>query len=712
MAVNRKAFVFLILGVFVSLPSFAFAESPDISKGQRSLLDWGLQIHALTFISETGYFDTARWAESNFTAVDMYTMFPTDLMPAAPGIPWSRWLQDPETDLKPLERAYVSNLVRIQVGDEQNITDTAVLADLAETVAELHAKYPNVIVHTVQPTIYSATQIRNYMAQVQPDMLMFDAYPFHGTDYMTGGLKTYYYENLEMYRRLGLAGNDGTGNNPIPVGCYLQTFVSDYYTGGHIVSESEIRLNQFSAWAYGCKIVDAFIYDNNQHASSIGTIMFEGNDTETPTAKFYEIAETNRQSRNIGKSLTRLISTDVRMKMGQHLSGSTVVTNTLPDNNAWTSADDPYMTSVTATNLGTLNNGLRGDVIVSYFKPLDSVFVEAGAENDVYFMITNGLVDPNGSAADCSQNVHLEFDFGTSGINQLLRISRGTGEVEPVALTHNSGSQYSLDLVLEGGTGDLFKYDNGYAFVTEPAKPEVHYTFRETAPGTWEVLVDITGGTTGLSAYEFWVDGVDPGTVSFTENRLGTFADGEYVGFSPANCLSGDIGGSFNAGNFQASGATAIEGIGMSDVYIDGLALVDLDAQALLGILTTEEGLTEENFRATVVGLLNEFNDGFYDADGIVPTVEVIPFEVLLPGDANRDGVVSAGDYAAVQANFGNTGEPGILGDANGDGVVSAGDYASVQANFGNVAGSVVPEPATISLLMVGLSLICRKKNE
>ena len=60
-----------------------------------------------------------------------------------------------------------------------------------------------------------------------------------------------------------------------------------------------------------------------------------------------------------------------------------------------------------------------------------------------------------------------------------------------------------------------------------------------------------------------------------------------------------------------------------------------------------------------------------------------------LIGDANYDGVVSAGDYAAVQANFGNTGLAGsvVMGDANRDGVVSAGDFGSIQANFGNMGG-------------------------
>ena len=86
-----------------------------------------------------------------------------------------------------------------------------------------------------------------------------------------------------------------------------------------------------------------------------------------------------------------------------------------------------------------------------------------------------------------------------------------------------------------------------------------------------------------------------------------------------------------------------------------------------------------------------------------------------LLGDANLDGLVSADDYASVQANFGNTGAAGggLLGDANHDGLVSADDYASVQANFGNTSGgmSAVPEPATLGLLAVGLIAVLRRKS-
>ena len=109
-------------------------------------------------------------------------------------------------------------------------------------------------------------------------------------------------------------------------------------------------------------------------------------------------------------------------------------------------------------------------------------------------------------------------------------------------------------------------------------------------------------------------------------------------------------------------------------------------------------------------------NGLYYPSDyhGIVGfRVASNPEPPLLPGDANRDGQVSAGDYASVQANFGNTGIAGIPGDANGDGMVSAGDYASVQANFGNVAAvaQVTPEPATLSLLVLGGVALLRKKQ-
>jgi hypothetical protein len=83
-------------------------------------------------------------------------------------------------------------------------------------------------------------------------------------------------------------------------------------------------------------------------------------------------------------------------------------------------------------------------------------------------MVTNGLSDPTGLVSETRQKITLTFDFGTSGITGLQRLSRTTGYLENVVLIHDGGSQYHLDLTLDGGTGDLFKYDTGAPFVGNP----------------------------------------------------------------------------------------------------------------------------------------------------------------------------------------------------------------------------------------------------
>ena len=92
------------------------------------------------------------------------------------------------------------------------------------------------------------------------------------------------------------------------------------------------------------------------------------------------------------------------------------------DFKAWIagSESDPYITSITASNLGTLNGGNRGDVLIGYFNPLMESFDGPDYSNELYFMITNGLSDPTGLVADCRQSIAVNFDFKTSGITSLF----------------------------------------------------------------------------------------------------------------------------------------------------------------------------------------------------------------------------------------------------------------------------------------------------
>ena len=340
------------------------------------------------------------------------------------------------------------------------------------------------------------------------------------------------------------------------------------------------------------------------------------------------------------------------------------------------------------------------------------LFIEAGSILKLYdgsSWIDSGLrVYPN----EWNQ-VRLASDISTNTYNVYVTPQGGAesaGETpQPLMMTNREAVNR---IEFNAQSYDYMTYvDDVQLSSVAPSPPAVNfavnYTFKETSPGSWNVLADVTGDdTAGLAGYEIWVDGVDPATVSFTENTLGSASKG----FLSSTLVQGDVGGSFNAGNYQFYGTEAILGIGMEAVDEAGVVL---DAQALLGTLATGTGLTPDNFRATVAGLLNAVGDGFLNTDELIPSVTVIPYIDMLFGDANGDGVVSAGDYASVQSHFGESGAQGIPGDANGDGVVSAGDYACIQANFGNTApAGITPEPVSLSMLgLGGLILLARRSR-
>ena len=166
------------------------------------------------------------------------------------------------------------------------------------------------------------------------------------------------------------------------------------------------------------------------------------------------------------------------------------------------------------------------------------------------------------------------------------------------------------------------------AAVVQASDMTAHFSFNETAAGSWAVSAEVTGDTAGLSAYSIWTRGVDPSQVSYEEGTLGTIGDGFAPrGFQSSTFVSGDVGGDFNAGNFQGNGNSAIAGIGTDAVDDAGVIPgttphVQLGVPALLGTLTTPDGLGAANFEATSVGLLNVAGDGFL-SDPPTPTSEV-----------------------------------------------------------------------------------------
>ena len=293
---------------------------------------------------------------------------------------------------------------------------------------------------------------------VNPDVLHCDSYPFEltsGTPPHTPEeiLENSYFLHLKAVRSTAL----GT---ELPYWVFIQSFEG----GGRLFpSESDLRMQIFSSLAYGFTGITYFTYD---------PIFFPNRSLldpdYSPNQLYYDAQDVNPEVANVGQALRLLLSTGVGYVVGQHDDGGSPVDNNLPQGTvAWTSGDDPYITDITATNLGSTNDGLAGDVLVGYFTLQSEVEALDGSEyeGEIYFMITNLLRGSSSTAGETQQSVRLDFDFGASGITSLRRLSRDSGLVEEVSLVSDGGSIYHVDLTLDGGTGDLFKFGTGAPFV-------------------------------------------------------------------------------------------------------------------------------------------------------------------------------------------------------------------------------------------------------
>ncbi len=466
---------FCLLLIFACLLTISGANSAcaaELGRGHRILLDRGLQINAWFFPAQMPSFNRDTWAQSNFTAAIAIgeTFDAASTFGPVPGIPWGRagW-GGLATDQLP----YVDNLVSLQYGDEQDLTDPTNLQTATNFLTSWRAQYPNTLSFTNQNGApWTDAQFQHYMSTAQPDLLMFDLYCFNGLEFFVhGGSPTLLYAAMAKERLRALRGNDGTGAHPIPYGKYLQTWGGNQLIQNHTVSESELRLDVFSGLAFGFTYLTAFFY-NSPNATDLNPILFDGLGDTSPTALFPLMAETNRQALNLGPALTHLLSADVRFVLGQRPNGSKIPLPT--DCAEWQVGSCPYITAITATNLGTENNGNPGSVILGMFKPLDPSFSHPSYPDEPHFMVLNSLSSPTATADQTAQRIQMTFDFGSSGITALQRLSRLTGEVEDVPLEHLGGVQYRLTIDLPGGTGDLFKFKTGVYFAGAP-NPDSDY---------------------------------------------------------------------------------------------------------------------------------------------------------------------------------------------------------------------------------------------
>lgn len=498
-AVARSVLLLALCGWFLTQTPPAHAQ---ISKGNQVLLTRGIQLQGM--VTSGDVFHLSTYTNAGFTSINWIWNSSPSQMGQAPGFPWSRWVQD-ETNMPGPpnwnnETPYLSQLVMLQLGDEWDINTDSVRTRLVNWFNSVRANWPNTILyHNNWCGQASDAALGDFIARAHPDMMSFDEYPFQ-SDYTTHvplsfspNFSVAWYSELRRYRQWGI-------NVNMPFGIYRQTFhaVQDYNTTIYRdPSPSELRLNTSAALLFNAKAFIDFTY--NTGASSLFTT--PGGDTY-PTGLYGEQQDANRRASNLGKALACLkpiydlhntndvnpppgpgstdpsfpdgTTTSILCLKGKYLSGG--VTNftavpigfqsdpQAPNSYTWWefALNDPYLAGWVVTNkAGIKNNGLPGEAFIAWFKPLDDSFDGPAFTNEVYFMVVNALSDTNGTAADCLQEIKLNF-LNTFSSVVMLDPESGLLQTNTLPLV-NTRRQLVLDL--NGGDAALFKISDGAPFV-------------------------------------------------------------------------------------------------------------------------------------------------------------------------------------------------------------------------------------------------------
>ncbi|HEY5913494.1 MAG TPA: hypothetical protein VJA21_23145 [Verrucomicrobiae bacterium] len=604
-AIRRLSFsLAILLGSVQAIPA-------ELSKAQQILLNQGLQIQGM--VTRDDVFHLNTFSNAGFTSINWLWESTPSLMGPAPGFGWSRWVNG-ETNMPgqprwPNETPYLGSLLSLQLADEWDLNTQWIRERAVAWFNSVRTNWPNTILYGNNwGGQISDAALGDFIGRARPDMLCFDTYPFQsefnaslpnhtgnpiGWD-RPNSLLARWYGDLRQYRAWALSAN-------IPFGIYRQSFhaVQDYNsTVYRDPSPSELRLNTFAALAFNAKWLINFTY--NTGASSL--FRNPGGDSY-PTALYAEQADVNRRALNLGKALVCLkpvyelhnqndvnpplgpVSADpcvcfqdgmvssILFVRGRYLAGGVTNWTDLPNsfqsdpqaasaNPASPSAtsyswweyqkNDPYLAGWVVTNKAAVkNNGLPGEVIIAWLRPLDESFDGPAFTNETYMMVVNGLTATNGTAADCLQEIKLNFIAAVPAAVVMLDAISGQLQTNTMPIIPNSGGRRQLVLNLNGGDAALFKFDDGAPFVgfARPSPPRLGLRLESGTPS-----VSLTGLTPG-ARYQLestpWV--ANPAWTCLASFML-TSSNYEYL----------DVGAS-NGGFYRAIGLAAEWASGRGD---------------------------------------------------------------------------------------------------------------------------------------------------
>jgi PEP-CTERM motif len=228
------------------------------------------------------------------------------------------------------------------------------------------------------------------------------------------------------------------------------------------------------------------------------------------------------------------------------------------------------------------------------------------------------------------------------------------------------------------------------------------------------------------------VIGLDDGTIDvrpFTDlqdNSAGNTVNFGVVSVTALAVLPGDlIAIGLSNGEVHVRDPNAVGGVttilgNSAALTLDPLGLNNPDITALSVtsngnlVVGTEDNLVFVQDPADVslsVGLGS--GTVFNGAISALATANIV-LQVNLPGDFDSNGFIDLLDFNILALNFGTlAGATNSTGDADGDGDVDNDDFIILQQGFGTTPTPplVVPEPATLGLLLGGVTLVAGRRK-
>jgi hypothetical protein len=418
-----------LFGLYVAMNGTAALalESGDAGFGWQWVRRHPFVIQAATVDPNT--WDIAKYVDTGITVLQWDPTNPwTTPPPEYANMPWhayanngapslpgqTGWLVGDEPSYLAMREKYAKIVQRLrqQPAERQKIIYTTALGNNANTT--------NWYGDGSNPSYTYDQYLDDFISIIKPDVLFFDNYPFSSD----GKTSDTYLENLMVIRAKAKANN-------LPYWGWLQAYRN--------ISESDNRFNVYTHLTTGFTGLSYWTYD---YAASSRNGMIDNKGDPTP--RYSIIKRTNAEVAILGRSLRFLTSTDARFLPGRHTALSGTAENTTPvglTNWSAGAGGDPHVqdVSVDSGQPGYTQNGMLG------------LFTDD--DDNHYFMLTNLNHAQGLSAAEGSLSFTMTFD---EQVKSIWLLNRTTGEVQEITL-----SNHVLNWSLPGGTGDLFKYDNG-----------------------------------------------------------------------------------------------------------------------------------------------------------------------------------------------------------------------------------------------------------